>query len=31
MEVEEPPKGRFLPGAIEKGNPEQPCGGGGGG
>ena len=31
MEVEEPPEGRFLTGAIGKGNLEQPCGGGGGG
>ena len=30
MEVEEPPEGRFLTGAIGKGNLEQPCGGGGG-
>jgi len=29
MEVEEPPEGRFLTGAIGKGNLEQPCGGGG--
>ena len=31
MEVEEPPEGRFLTRALEKGNPEQPCGVGVGG